>query len=279
MRATREAIALMNLPREAAAILPGFGWRPPDEGFMKINTDGALSFAEARGGAGGVARSSTSLLGSWCKPYLGVSDPLTTEAFALRDGVRFAALRGFSHVSVEVDCLELVKLWNTRHNSRSIVAPILPEIKELSNIFSSFSLLRVNRDHHRRDDMHEAKTHEREFVEGMNGCDAIIDMIDHLEEKRLLSRPNSSLRVVVIIALQRAMRQKVLFWKQRWKVKAVIDGVENNKFFHVSASQRFQKNSIAILEDNGVEFSSHDSKAAILHNFFHNLLGTSKALT
>ncbi|KAE8787925.1 alanyl-trna synthetase [Hordeum vulgare] len=95
MRASREAIALLNLPRDAAAILPGFGWRPPDEGFVKINTDGALNFVEARGGAGGVARSSTSLLGSWCKPYLGVSDPLITEAFALRDGVHFAALRGW----------------------------------------------------------------------------------------------------------------------------------------------------------------------------------------
>ena len=52
------------------------------------------------------------------------------EGLSLRDGVRFASLRGFSHVIMEVDCLELVTLWTTRHNSRSIVAPLLLEIGE-----------------------------------------------------------------------------------------------------------------------------------------------------
>ncbi|XP_037410398.1 uncharacterized protein LOC119273289 [Triticum dicoccoides] len=81
--------------------------------------------------AGGVARSSTALLGSWCKPYVGVSDPLMMECLSLQDGVRFACLRGFPHVIMEVGCLELVKLWQTRHNARSIVAPLLLEIGEL----------------------------------------------------------------------------------------------------------------------------------------------------
>uniref|UniRef100_A0A453C674 RNase H type-1 domain-containing protein n=2 Tax=Aegilops tauschii subsp. strangulata TaxID=200361 RepID=A0A453C674_AEGTS len=102
------------------------GWRSPDAGVVKITTDGALNLVEGRGGAGGVARSSTAFLGAWSKPYLGVStDPLIIEAFSLREGVRFATLRGFLHVIIEVDCLELVTLWRTRHNSRSIVAPIL----------------------------------------------------------------------------------------------------------------------------------------------------------
>uniref|UniRef100_A0A453C062 RNase H type-1 domain-containing protein n=2 Tax=Aegilops tauschii subsp. strangulata TaxID=200361 RepID=A0A453C062_AEGTS len=66
---------------------------------------------------------------------MGISDPLIIEAFSLRDGVRFAAIRGLSHVIMEVDCLELVMLWKTCHNSRSIVAPILLEIGELSDNF------------------------------------------------------------------------------------------------------------------------------------------------
>ena len=78
-----------------------------------------------RGGAGGVAHSAAALLGSWSKPYTGISDPLIIEAFSLRDGVLLAALRGLSHVIMEVDCLELVMLWKTRHNSRSVVSPIL----------------------------------------------------------------------------------------------------------------------------------------------------------
>ena len=46
---------------------------------------------------------------------------------------------------MEVDCLELVTLWTTRHNSRSIVAPLLLEIGELSTHFSSFVIQHVNR--------------------------------------------------------------------------------------------------------------------------------------
>ncbi|KAM3368967.1 hypothetical protein ACQJBY_017088 [Aegilops geniculata] len=46
---------------------------------------------------------------------------------------------------MEVDCLEMVNLWNTRHNSRSIVAPILVEIGELVSDFSLFVIQHVLR--------------------------------------------------------------------------------------------------------------------------------------
>ena len=115
----KEAISLLQLPRKETRVLPGYGWRPPEGGSVKITTDGAQELVEGRGGAGGVARSSSALLGSWCKPYMGVSDPLMMECLSLRDGVRFACLRGFQHVIMEVDCLELVKFWQTRHNCGS----------------------------------------------------------------------------------------------------------------------------------------------------------------
>ncbi|KAF7022976.1 hypothetical protein CFC21_035599 [Triticum aestivum] len=46
---------------------------------------------------------------------------------------------------MEVDCLEMVNLWNTRHNSRSIVDPILVEIGELVSDFSLFVIQHVLR--------------------------------------------------------------------------------------------------------------------------------------
>lgn len=82
---------------------------------------------------------------AWCKPYSGITDPLIMEGLSLHDGVRFATLRGFSHVIMEVDCLELVTLWNSRHNSHSIVAYLLDEIGELSTYFDSFLICRVSR--------------------------------------------------------------------------------------------------------------------------------------
>ena len=46
---------------------------------------------------------------------------------------------------METDCLEVVNLWNTRHGSRSVVAPILLEIGELACNFSSFTIQHVPR--------------------------------------------------------------------------------------------------------------------------------------
>ena len=74
-----------------------------------------------------------------------MTDPLIAEAEAVRDGVIFAKLRGFSHVIMETDCLEVVNLWNSRHNSRSIVAPILFDIGELASTFISFDIQHVNK--------------------------------------------------------------------------------------------------------------------------------------
>jgi hypothetical protein len=35
-------LSLLEFPRQPI-VLPGHGWRPPDEGFVKINTDGLKS--------------------------------------------------------------------------------------------------------------------------------------------------------------------------------------------------------------------------------------------
>jgi hypothetical protein len=64
VKATREALTLLDIPKQLT-VLPGHGWRPPESGFVKINTDGAINFADANGGAGGVARSPDRLIGAW----------------------------------------------------------------------------------------------------------------------------------------------------------------------------------------------------------------------
>ena len=124
----------------------GLQWCPPDVGWIKINTDGATNIEASCAGGGGVARSHLSFKGAWSKPFPGVLDPFVAEALALREGVIFAQLRGFSHVVMEVDCLEVVNLWSSRDSSRAIVAPILDEIREKSLSFISFSLRHVSRE-------------------------------------------------------------------------------------------------------------------------------------
>jgi hypothetical protein len=145
LKMTRDALALMELPRHHARILPGHGWRPPEEGWVKINTDAGISSDTARGGAGGIARTKTEFIGAWCKPYPGVTDPMIAEALSLRDGVIFAQLRGFSRVVMEVDCLEIVNLWDSRAVSRSVITPVLLDIEGLASSFTSFIIQHVKR--------------------------------------------------------------------------------------------------------------------------------------
>jgi hypothetical protein len=145
LKMAKEALAILEVPKKLSAVLPGHGWRPPEEDVVKINTDGGLSLDTRKAGAGGVARSHLSYLGACSKPYDGISNSLIAETLALRDGVIFAKLRGFPKVVMETDCLEVVNLWNTRHESRSIVAPLLQEIGGLVLSFSSFSVQHVMR--------------------------------------------------------------------------------------------------------------------------------------
>ena len=85
------------------------------------------------------------MLGAWCKPHPGVTDPLIVEAESMRDGVVFAKLRGYPHVIMETDCLEVVNLWKSSHFSRSIVTPILLDLRERASTFSSFTIVHVSR--------------------------------------------------------------------------------------------------------------------------------------
>jgi hypothetical protein len=69
-----------------------------------------------------------------------MSDPLTIEALALRDAVVFASEKNYPRVFFEVDCSELVRIWGAGQRDRSVISPILDDIRELSVYFQFFSL-------------------------------------------------------------------------------------------------------------------------------------------
>lgn len=59
----------------------------------------------------------------------------------------------------------------------------------------------------------------------------------------------------------------------------MVESDENTKFFHAHASHCLRKNTIQILEHEGVEHRSHQSKVDVLHSFYSTLLGTSTRAT
>ena len=74
-------------------------------------------------------------------------------------------------------------------------------------------------------------THEK-------NCKTVISILDIIEESRFLSPIELALRRVIIKVLQRTLHEKTLYWIQRGKVRTALEGDENSRFFHASASVR-----------------------------------------
>jgi hypothetical protein len=61
------------------------------------------------------------------------------------DGAKFAAQLVIQWVAIEIDCLQMVQLWNKVETSHSIIDPILWEIDELRLAFQEFYLSFISR--------------------------------------------------------------------------------------------------------------------------------------
>ena len=117
-----ETLSILDIPkgRKSQEVQ---GWKPPEAGWITINTDGSVFTDSSTGGADGVARSHLEFLGAWSKPLPGVSDPFVAELLALREGVIFAHLRGYSHVIMELIAWSL--------STYEICAVILDQLQRL----------------------------------------------------------------------------------------------------------------------------------------------------
>jgi hypothetical protein len=107
----------------------------------------------------------------------------------------------------------------------------------------------------------------------------LINLLDILEEGRPLTFAENCLRSLAMDALHLAIRERSVYWKTRAKVRFALEGDENTKFFHASATCRLRRNSIPRLVVDGVECNSHPEKASVLKNYYSDLLGTATGCT
>ena len=78
-------------------------WDKPQEGWFKLNSDGASLGNPGKAGGGGLIRDSC---GRWIKGYMryiGISTSIIAEFWALRDGLKLASQLGITHLAVELD--------------------------------------------------------------------------------------------------------------------------------------------------------------------------------
>jgi ribonuclease HI len=121
-------------------------WRPPQEGWIKCNTDAAFYPHQGHGATGAVLRDGSGLfVGGRAQWYPHGLDALTLEALACRDGVALARSKGVSRLILETDSQEFVKLWKDSTTQRSRIVSIIRETREISLCFADFSIFYISR--------------------------------------------------------------------------------------------------------------------------------------
>ncbi|KAF7822209.1 ribonuclease H [Senna tora] len=84
-------------------------WEKPVEGWVKVNTDGAVCRESNLGGCGGIIRDSK---GDWIKGFtrrIGMSNPVFAELWSIAEGLQLAWESGFRRVILENDYQEAIK--------------------------------------------------------------------------------------------------------------------------------------------------------------------------
>ncbi|KAE8714784.1 hypothetical protein F3Y22_tig00110187pilonHSYRG00036 [Hibiscus syriacus] len=88
-------------------------WNPSPDGFLKLNTDGAVNRAKLKDSMGGVQRD---MNGAWVARYsrnIGRCSGFQVELWTVLDALALAWNRGIRHLIVELDNLEAVRRLNT----------------------------------------------------------------------------------------------------------------------------------------------------------------------
>jgi ribonuclease HI len=147
MELVNELLRALELPPEDKQVVrPNPKWKPPESGWVKINTDGAIDQANGSAGAGLIARGEGgNFIFAECRKYFG-TDPFLAELLACRDAIQSASVRNIDKVCVETDCQAIVTAWHSGCELRFAGVHILNEMKMFSLNFHGFKLVFVHRE-------------------------------------------------------------------------------------------------------------------------------------
>ncbi|KAH1055333.1 hypothetical protein J1N35_033398 [Gossypium stocksii] len=136
-----------SAPQEISFV--GFESYPEDifnEERVYLNTDGAVSLDFGLGANGGVIRDKAENWITGFHSYLGKVSVLDAELWGILNGLKLIRQRGYDHVIISSDCLEVIKAIN----GRSSTSPNSTLIRCIHNILSQekqWSLRYIPRDH------------------------------------------------------------------------------------------------------------------------------------
>ncbi|CAJ2642253.1 unnamed protein product [Trifolium pratense] len=109
-------------------------WKCPNEGWIKLNCDGAHKKSMDLAGCGGLLRDSD---GRWIQGYtqkIGTCDSLHAEMWGMYAGMELARRKGITHLIVESDSKLLIDMVTGRCNLNGATPIMIRRIQELINM-------------------------------------------------------------------------------------------------------------------------------------------------
>jgi hypothetical protein len=103
-----------------------------------------------------------------------------------------------------------------------------------------------------------------------------LDELDKKAETAILNEFELDLKHVLNERLAELLREKELKWYQRTKVKHLLEGDANTKYYHLVANGRHQKTRISQLEDGNNIISGDAQLKGHITNYYKNLFGPSE---
>jgi ribonuclease HI len=141
-----EWLAIKSGPRHEAQRVKEH-WLPPDDGWHKVNADGAYKASLGSGGCGVVIRDHKGVfVAAECHFLPSVSDPERVELLACKRALVLARRKGIRRVCLETDCLSAVAKIKSSELDRSFHGPLVEEIKELLKMFADHKVRHARRD-------------------------------------------------------------------------------------------------------------------------------------
>lgn len=106
-------------------------WSKPEQGWMKLNTDGSSLGNSGLASGGGVIRDWTSRWIVGFSRKIGIATSLMAELWAIRDGLMLCVDRNLVMVEIELDAKSVVDmLWNSNYTNNSL-SPIIEDCRKL----------------------------------------------------------------------------------------------------------------------------------------------------
>ncbi|MBA0667408.1 hypothetical protein Goklo_000498 [Gossypium klotzschianum] len=122
-------------------------WRLPESGFIKLNFDSSFQAQEKKSISGVIARNEMGLIiGACTYPHFNIADAFVAEVRACEQAVRFAKELGFRRVQIEGDSLMIIKRLHSCTVDRSVLGPIVVDIKCSLVLFDRVTFHHVKRE-------------------------------------------------------------------------------------------------------------------------------------